>query len=292
MDIVITFVDGNDPLWQQDYAQTVGPSVIAKRYRDWGLLKYLFRGIEKHLPFIRQVHLVVSRESQVPAWINPQNVHVVLHRDIIPQQFLPVFNASSIEMFLHRIPGLDEEFLYFNDDCFPVKDCRPEDFFEGNRIILGFTKHFFTGSPFKELCKMSDSLAKKAAGVEASRSYHRPQHICTPLFKSECDKVYEKMHDEVFESITPLREKKNYNQYIFSDYLFYTGRATGKKIVKKHFSLRTNSAEKIAKWLKDPQAGLVCINDVTMSEAKYLKGKEILQQAFQERFPQKSRFEK
>ncbi|MBR0111947.1 MAG: hypothetical protein IJM00_06875, partial [Bacteroidales bacterium] len=116
MDAVITYVNGNDPLWRQDYASVVGGTALTKRYRDFGTLQYLLRGIAKHMPFIRNVYLVVARESQVPAWIDPAQVHVVLHRDILPAAALPTFNSTAIEMFLHRIPGLDEEYLYFNDD--------------------------------------------------------------------------------------------------------------------------------------------------------------------------------
>ena len=59
MDIVITYVDGNDPVWKQDYEKTTRIPVMEKRFRDWGTLKYLLRGIEASMPFIRNVYLVV-----------------------------------------------------------------------------------------------------------------------------------------------------------------------------------------------------------------------------------------
>ena len=120
MDIVITYVNGLDPLWQQDYQQHTNIPILEKRFRDWGTLQYLFRCIEINMPFIRKVHLIVARESQIPQWLNQDTVNVVLHKDIIPEQYLPTFNCNPIEMNLHRIKGLDEEFIYFNDDIFPV----------------------------------------------------------------------------------------------------------------------------------------------------------------------------
>ena len=68
MDAVITYVDGNDPVWKQDYEKTTNVPVMEKRFRDWGTLKYLLRGIEAKMPFIRNVYLVVSHPSQVPEW--------------------------------------------------------------------------------------------------------------------------------------------------------------------------------------------------------------------------------
>ena len=143
MDAVITYVDGNDPVWKQDYEKTTNVPVMQKRFRDWGTLKYLLRGIECRMPFIRNVYLVVSHPSQVPEWADCENLKVVLHKDIIPAEFLPTFNCNPIEMHLHRIPGLDEEFLYFNDDMFPVGDCRPEDFFRDGKAVIGYYRHFF-----------------------------------------------------------------------------------------------------------------------------------------------------
>ena len=78
VDIVITYVDGLDPVWQRDYEKYTNRPVLEKRFRDWGTLRYLFRGIAENMPFIRKVHLVVSHESQVPEWINREEVNVVL----------------------------------------------------------------------------------------------------------------------------------------------------------------------------------------------------------------------
>ena len=49
MDIVITYVDGNDPVWKKDYEKHTNVPVMQKRFRDWGTLKYLLRGIERKL---------------------------------------------------------------------------------------------------------------------------------------------------------------------------------------------------------------------------------------------------
>ena len=80
MDIVITYVDGNDPIWKADYEKYTNVPVMQKRFRDWGTLKYLLRGIEVYMPFIRNVYLVVSHQSQVPSWADRDNLKIVLHK--------------------------------------------------------------------------------------------------------------------------------------------------------------------------------------------------------------------
>ena len=196
MDIVITYVNGLDPVWQSDYEKYTNQPVLEKRFRDWGTLRYLFRGIAENMPFIRKVHLVVSHESQVPEWINRDEVHVVLHKDIIPAEYLPTFNCNPIEMHLHRIEGLDEEYLYFNDDMFPMCKCESTDFFRNGRGVLGISHHIFSLNMFKKICRNSDRLARKALGLRPSLFFLRPQHICSPLLKSVCEELYEKVSSE------------------------------------------------------------------------------------------------
>lgn len=67
---------------------------------------------------------------------NIPNVLFVTHSQIIPEKYLPVFNSCAIEMFLHRIPTLQEHFIYFNDDMFIVNNCKFEDFFEDEKPVI------------------------------------------------------------------------------------------------------------------------------------------------------------
>ncbi|MBP5235355.1 MAG: hypothetical protein J6Z20_05150, partial [Bacteroidales bacterium] len=88
MDAVITYVNGLDPLWQKDYEKRVGVSILSKRFRDWGTLKFLLRGIQKYMPFIENVYLVVARDSQVPEWVDRSQLRIVTHDMIMPAESL------------------------------------------------------------------------------------------------------------------------------------------------------------------------------------------------------------
>ena len=292
MDVVITYVDGNDPLWQRDYREFAGGTALVKRFRDWGTLKYLLRGIESNMPFIRNVYLVVSRQSQVPSWADTDELKIVLHEDIIPERYLPTFNSTSIEMFLHRIDGLDEEYLYFNDDMFPVSECAPEDFFRGGRGVIGMSTHLLSSGMYKKQCRNSDRLARRASGVKPTPFFVRPQHICSPMLKSECESVFAKGETEILSSVSRLRTNDNYNQYLFLDYMYHNGRLIPEKISNKHFSVAVAGAEKIASFIRKPSRKMCCINDVHLSDEKFMSMREIILAAFDEVLPNKSRFEK
>ena len=292
MDAVITYVNGLDPVWQEEYSSSVGGVALSKRYRDWGTLKYLLRGIERHIPSVENVFLLVSGESQVPGWIDREKVRVVLHRDIIPERFLPTFNSTTIEMFLHRIPGLGEEFLYFNDDMFPVMDCTEEDFFRDGKSVIGFVRHLIPGGKYKKRVRNSDIQARKALGMRPGLFFVRPQHTCSPMLRSESEKVYSFSEKNIFEVVSRLRTTRNFNQYLFLDYLYYEGKTVRGKISNKHLSPAVHSPETIVSNIVSPTAKLICINDVSMSDEDFARYRDKVTEAFEEHFPVPSRFEK
>lgn len=292
MDIVITYVDGNDPEWKQDYEKYTDVPVMEKRFRDWGTLKYLLRGVEKNMPFIRNVYLVVSHPSQVPQWADQENLKVVLHKDIIPHDHLPTFNSNTIETHLHRIEGLDEEYLYFNDDLFPVAPCKPEDFFRDGKGVLGFKKHFFALGMYKKICRNSDRLARKALGLKPECTFLRPQHICTAMLRSECAKLYDTMKDDILKSLSRTRTEHNVTQYMFLVYQYLKGRMVNERISSKHCSVAFASPEKVAEYILSPKRNVLCINDVRLDEKKYETLRKVIHESFEKIFPQKSKFEK
>ena len=137
IDYVLTYVDNTDPEWIEQNIKVsarFGRKYIPNgvRYRDWGTLRYVFRGLEENMPWINNVYIIVERPTQVPVWLNTNTVKVIYHNQIIPKQFLPTYNSNSIELFMYRIPTLSERFIYGNDDIFPTNPLAPEDFFTEN----------------------------------------------------------------------------------------------------------------------------------------------------------------
>lgn len=291
MDIVITFVNGLDPVWQREYEEYTNTPILEKRFRDWGTLKYLFRGIAKNMPFIRKVHLVVSGESQVPEWVNRDEVNVVLHRDIIPKQLLPTFNCNPIEMHLHNIEGLDEQYLYFNDDIFPLLPCKSTDFFRDGKGVIRMSRHLFVFDMFKQICRNSNRVAYETLGLRPSLLFLRPQHVCTPMLRSEVQAVYNASKDAILASMTTTRTGKNLNQYLFLDYMYLKGKIINERLSKKHLSVGVVSANKLRQAIEQPTHKLICINDVQLSEERYAELRAALLEAFERRLPEKSKYE-
>ena len=72
----------------------------------------------------------------------------------------------------------------------------------------------------------------------------------------------------------------------------YKGMVINEKISNKHISVGVTSADAVRKFLLNPTRDMVCINDVHLSEKRYETLHAAILQAFEEKFPEKSRFEK
>lgn len=291
MDIVITYVNGADPQWQRTYSEYSPEPLITKRYRDWGTLRYLMRAIEKNLPFIDNVFLVVSTKSQVPEWAS-EKLRIITHNQIIPEEYLPTFNSTCIEMFLHRIPGLAEQYIYFNDDIFPVLPCKEEDFFREGKAVLKFHTCLLRGGQFRKHTINSDRLARKALEIKPGISYLRPKHSATTMLRSVCEEAYVKSEQEILSRLSRVREDYNVNQYYFLDYQMLSGKTVPGALSKKHFSLAMSSESDIRSFFKSPSTSLVGINDTRVSPEKANAISAMLDDVLGQMFPQKSRFEK
>src|SRR6185436_4709342 len=133
IDAVYSWVDGADPSFRRALSasgqQPDWDSAVPCRFRDNGELLYSLRSLEMHAPWIRKVYLVTN--GQVPPWLDLscERIEVVPHAAIfLDPGHLPTFNTRAIELSLHRIPGLSERFVYFNDDFFLGRPVTREDF--------------------------------------------------------------------------------------------------------------------------------------------------------------------
>ena len=139
IDLVYTWVNGNDKHWRQKkgYWQkklqiTDYYAVGKERFRDREELKHSLRSVELYMPWIRNIYIVT--DNQVPDWLNLNHpkIKIVDHKDILPADALPVFNSMAIETGLANIEGLAEHFIYFNDDVFVNVPVTPDFFFDKN----------------------------------------------------------------------------------------------------------------------------------------------------------------
>lgn len=138
VDIIIPWVDGSDLDWlkqKEETSKKYNFDLKANsnvRYESWNNLQYIFRAIENYMPWVNHVFLVTC--GHLPNFINIDypKLKIIKHSDYIPEEYLPTFNSNVIELNYFRIPELSDNFILFNDDCFPLKPIPKEYYFRNN----------------------------------------------------------------------------------------------------------------------------------------------------------------
>ncbi|WP_196594382.1 stealth family protein [Pectinatus sottacetonis] len=133
IDFTVCWVDGSDPAWLREkakYDPNVNGDKRISRYRDWDNLQYWFRGVEKFAPWVNKIHFITW--GHLPKWLNTTHpkLNIVRHEDYLLPPYMPTFSSSPLELNLHRIKGLAEHFVSFNDDMYIIKPVEKELFFQ------------------------------------------------------------------------------------------------------------------------------------------------------------------
>lgn len=151
VDIVLPWVDEKDPKWQDEknkYAKEDDFEASNMRFQCWDNLHLWFRAIERCMPWVNKIFLITC--GQIPDFLNLKNerLRLVTHDEYIPEEYLPTFNSNTIEMNIHRIKDLSENFILFSDDVFPLKPIEEEYYFQNDMVCDEAVENIITTTSF------------------------------------------------------------------------------------------------------------------------------------------------
>lgn len=296
IDYVIPFVDCSDENWLTEYKKyvsgPVGWSNNANRFRDWETLRYQLRSIERYMPWIRNIYIVMSiSETQIPKWLNTENerVHIVWDGEIVPREYLPVFNSNVIDLYIPRIEGLSEHYLYACDDYIVMREQKPEDYFSENGIRLQVKLCLFGSDTYAQTIYSSNQLVCPHLIRKKDNCYFMPycNHAIVPHLKSENQITFIKYKDEIEASLSRFREGKNLTWLIYPLSLMKKGLLQKGNVVTKYNAL---VIESIIRNLNFNDCDVIVLNDEYRDD--FEKGKAMLINRLEEVLPGKSEFEK
>ncbi len=327
IDFVIIWVDGNDPEWRavkRQYApHSSGEDDQEVRYRDWDNLQYWFRAVEKYTPWVRKIHFVTW--GHLPAWLNVNHpkLHIVKHEDYIPPEYLPTFNSHTIELNLHRIEGLAEQFVYFNDDMFINRPMKPEDFFVDGKPCDTFAMDciYFgknSAGPYNgnDLAVINAHFSKKRMLLKNFHKWYRLRygikhlyrttvllpwawfpgfyyhHLPNSFLKSTFKEVWEAEPEVLDETCRcKIRSSTNVNQWLFKFWQLASGNFYPRRNnIGRAYHIKDKNIYGLLDVIKNGSMDMLCIND-TDKTVNFEEKKQLVIQAFEKRLPQKSSFE-
>jgi len=258
IDVVFTWVDNTDKQWQRkyeynkansDYAIISQYAMDSARFDNHNELFYSIKAVEKYLPWVRKIYVIT--DNHIPSWINEvPKITIVDHKEIIDNQYLPTFNSHVIEAFLHRIPDLSENFIYFNDDVFVAKALDKEHFFSANSIgsLFVSAKNLYT---MQKKGVETPTLKASLRSVELLKRYYPYDiknslvHTYFPLKKSGYEKAWNLFEKEIREFLPS--KFRGYNDLNMASFLvpwllYCEAKAIEKIDICYYFNIRSRHA--------------------------------------------------
>jgi len=325
IDFVVPWVDSNDPSWQKNfkkYSEEAGLNTdfSEKRYRDWDLFKYWFRGVENYAPWVNKIHLITN--GQFPEWLKLEHpkLNFVCHEDYIPSEHLPIFSSHPIELNMHRIDGLAEQFVYFNDDMFIKAPISREMFFKNHLPCDSSVMHILDGKGISNIMANGvaivnehfdkrDSLKYKPSnwvspkyGKQVIRSLllmpwtqfsgFYDYHLPNAYLKSTLEEVWANESEKLSDTTArKFRSSLDVSQYVFRYWQLAKNNfiPIGKHKIGDFYMVGVVPLDEIIKSIKSPEKPIVCLNDHDPQNFEHTV--QTIKNAFDEIFPEKSSFE-
>lgn len=258
-DIVILWVDGDEPglrAKRESYMARNGIKTVSDdingstRYSDKGEIYFCIGSILRFTDFVRKIFIVTDnqRPTRLEEFLSlnfPGNkvpIEIVDHKILFRgyEQYLPTFNCNSIETMMYRIPGLGEDFVYFNDDVFLTSRIREEDWFTADGKAVCYARRF--GSAAARLLKWlkpkkdghkpigHKDVMLNSADIAASRYFWYFPHVPLAVCRSWYEDFYKEHPDIIIRNIKDrFRSPVQFNpQQLFYIY----GEKQGRCVIK------------------------------------------------------------
>lgn len=299
----------------------------ATRFESWDNLKYIFRGIETCMPWVNRVFLVTC--GQVPDFIDPKcsRLKLVNHEDYIPAEYLPTFNSNTIEINYHRIKELSENFILFNDDLIPLQPIREKYYFRNNlvcdeaveralcpkiceldsrvnmyravNIMIIINKYFHKREvqrknwwKWHHLGYGKRLFRTMALSHYYDFDYFSIPHMAVAMKKSVISKIWE-LEPEIMEcsSRNRFRSYSDVSQYLFRFWTLCQGNFYPRRTKGLYMNITDENCTEIAEVIRGRKQQMLSLNEA--DELKdFERAKNVIKQALEDIYPQKSIFEK
>ncbi|MBM7025129.1 stealth family protein, partial [Clavibacter zhangzhiyongii] len=299
IDMVFSWVDGNDPEFQKRRAERMKEVVVGEgddseaRFRQIDELKYALRSVYLFAPWVRRIFIVT--DSPKPAWLadHPAVTFVRSEEFFTDPAGLPTHNSQAVESQLQHIPGLSEHFLYSNDDMFFGRPVQPGMFFSPGGITkfieastrIGLGDNDSDRSGFENSARVNRRLLMDRFGRLITRHL---EHAATPLRKSVLLELEQEFAEDFhrtqlsrFRSSTDISVTNSLYHY----YAQMTARAVQQESAKVTYVDTTSRAglDLLPGLLKRRSQDFFCLNDGSFPEVPAEERQERVQD-FLERY--------
>ena len=310
VDLVYTWVDGNDPEWAARKARywdgtpsadQSHDAALTERFDERDELRYSLRSVQQYADWARRIWIVT--DQQRPAWlVEDDRLTVVDHRDIFRDPAaLPVFNSHAIESQVHHIDGLADKYLYLNDDTLFGAPVRPEQFYFGNGLSKIFqSMALIDAGPLRAddnsvtaAAKNNRTMLENDFGrTITNKLWHTPKPHSRALMTD-----FEGRHPELFDTVmrSRFRSGSDYSlaSTLYAYYAFANHQAVTSRLRYGYLDLGSDAPwTTLEQWLRHRNLHCLCVNDGTVNPSARAQASAALAEFLEAYFPLPSRWER
>lgn len=282
IDIVFTYVDSTDKEWLRSKNKEKSEFLKQKQTEDDGYnnsfdssleeIRYSVRSIVKYFKNNYRNIYFVTNNGKLPKFLkSDKRLIPILYSQLLGTTS---YNSNTIETCLHKIPGLSEYYLYFNDDMMITRNLKLSDLIkDGKPIWYKETSKFinlFNNWPI--LSKLYD-FGDKGCNLARQKTYeiiglkstpkpisHSPRIFKKSMVMQFC-KIFKKQIDEQFE-----RKFRTKDDFCFVDAFCHYFRQKDKLVYSGKYKTNVlcqfdyNVLSRIYNWIDDSK--FLCVEDM------------------------------
>ena len=239
IDCVITWVDGDDPVFRERmeafltdrHEEKLSDVAGEVRFSNGGEIYLAVASVIRFAPFIGRIFVITDGQDPkldefMARYFPESRVRIILvdHKVIFDgfESYLPTFNSLSIETLMWRIPDLSREFIYLNDDIFFTAPAVAEDFFRQGKVVCPHPRYPVWVADFltwirrrradgRKRFTYKDSLRNGSTLIGAKQYYHI-KHTPVPIRKDILAGYYAHHPEDILLNIAHrFRDNAQYN---------------------------------------------------------------------------------
>ena len=294
VDYVLTYINYDQQEIQKLYKEVTEEEYTKKSNNTYIDIELVIRLIFKNMSFINNVYIVCKDIQVLPknveSLIKEYNGRIIRVNEssILPKNFI-TFSSACIEMFIWKIKGLSEYFIYGCDDMIPIQPLNINMFFEDNKTInlVQLRNYPLTNLYGLHCLNNTNVIFDRHQNDYNYNIIYMCAHSLRALRKSLCKECYNKYEKYILSSLNPIRYYNNFNMDLYVlyalknnyninemryDFYFENIETNIDGLEKLNLSIRLNN------YYNYPH--VICINDIMTNQSIISKVHDLLNTIF------------
>ena len=215
MDVVLIHFEYNEP-FIKSYEKYIDKKLsFLYNFDNSNLINIQVKLIRKNIPFVNKIYLVLPDDYSYIKNIDQDIVSVIFHKDILKRDLLPCYNYNTIELNIHKIPGIGEHFVLIRPFVFPVKILDEKTFFidDKPKYDVSFIDENDT-STIRSINETNEMRLALFHMKNRESKYFTIEDSVMPLIKSTCYYVSLKLKSALAKTYTRNHNYRNVSSRI------------------------------------------------------------------------------